>query len=132
MPSVVMWNVVMPNVIMLNVIMPNVIMQNVIMPNVIMPNVIMPNVIMPNVIMPNDIMPNVIMLNVVMPNVMAPRMKTESIKRNLLLPLYKSCGLNYKSCMIVIYDRNQSTIVTPVLQNYNPSLTIVITVHNPS
>jgi hypothetical protein len=43
-----------------------------------------------------------------------------------------SCGLYYKSCMIVIYDRNQSTIVVPVLYNYDPSLTIVITVHDPS
>jgi hypothetical protein len=26
-----------------------------------------------------------------------------------------TCGLYYKSCMIVIYDHNQSTIIVPVL-----------------
>jgi hypothetical protein len=44
--------------------------------------------------------------------------RSKERERNLKRYHYRSilsCGLYYKSCMIIIYDRNHSTIVGPVL-----------------
>ncbi len=81
-------------------------------------------------------MPNVILQNAVMPRVVAWLCKTCILSdfadnKNKILfffsnPLWKlpkdQSGLYYKSFRIVIYDRNDSTIVVPVLSNYNRRL----------
>ncbi len=83
----------------------SVIVLSFTLPRVDMLNIIMMSVVILSVMMLIEVMMNVILLSLIMLRVVL----------NIMLNLVKLSGLYYKSFTIIIYFRNDSTIVEPLL-----------------